>query len=108
MLFLCGCQEAAVVCHAAKEEHSAGGFRGECCRERPSSKAVDQEEELCSSSSIKAEAAGGGDSRATTPLDDAADGRSFADEEDSQASIDSTHRKRASRHSLHRDQVGGF
>ncbi|KAL1415101.1 hypothetical protein MTO96_006974 [Rhipicephalus appendiculatus] len=93
--------EAAVVCHAAKEEH--GGFRGECCKERLTNK-FDEDEEPC----IKQEE----DDRATTPQeetrasaeDNNSDSRLLADEEDSQASMDSTHRKRAARHSISKEQ----
>uniref|UniRef100_A0A131YLZ0 Histone-lysine N-methyltransferase MLL3 n=1 Tax=Rhipicephalus appendiculatus TaxID=34631 RepID=A0A131YLZ0_RHIAP len=94
-------KEAAVVCHAAKEEH--GGFRGECCKERLTNK-FDEDEEPC----IKQEE----DDRATTPQeetrasaeDNNSDSRLLADEEDSQASMDSTHRKRAARHSISKEQ----
>ncbi|KAK8781094.1 hypothetical protein V5799_017565, partial [Amblyomma americanum] len=94
--------EAAVVCHAAKDER--GGFRGECCKERPN-KVEDEEEEPC----IKQE----DNSRAVTPhqddaradAEDTAEQRSLADEEDSQASAGSVHRKRtAAQHSLHKEQ----
>ncbi|KAL3211546.1 hypothetical protein MRX96_036364 [Rhipicephalus microplus] len=89
--------EAAVVCHAAKDEH--GGFRGECCKERLTTK-MDEDEEPC----IKREE----DDRAITPQeetrasveDNNSESRLLVDEEDSQASMDSTHRKRAARHSI--------
>lgn len=92
--------EAAVVCHAAKDEH--GGFRGECCKERPTHK-MDEDEEPC----VKQEE----DDRATpqeetqaSAEDNNSESRLLADEEDSQASMDSTHRKRTASRSISKEQ----
>lgn len=89
-----------MVCHAAKDEH--GGFRGECCKERLTNK-MEEDEEPCIKQEEDGRVTPQEETRASIE-DNTSEGRLLADEEDSQASMDSTHRKRVARHSVSKEQ----
>lgn len=90
-----------MVCHAAKDEH--GGFRGECCKERLMNK-MEEDEEPCIKQEEDGRVTPQEETRASTE-DNTSEGRLLADEEDSETSMDSTHRKRVARHSISKEQV---